>query len=452
MTKTAPKKRTVKKPASSAVFSLLTGDNDIQAAAMESLHAMRAARKNDATTLRSLNQIKRNGIPIDHFYMQYALGLSYLPSRCGIEVIGGEGLGKSTLIFTLLGMAARANVPSMYEECEGKPMLEHQIRRCLSADAAQAKLIFERAVKIADGREITQAIKDVEEWIFDLRGCSVRNKVPRLPAENPIVVAIDTWSKLMSPGQAAGYMDHGDNMKPEVAKNKKETGEGSNFEHAKLAAWWTRRWPYLLSNNNVLLLTVAHQNPKIDMGGTSKMSADAGALYNKTKIGGAAFNQSCAIQIILKKMGQAKNGSGEVTGTLVRFRVDKNSFGPTNRVMDYELRNVYSEDTAVYHEPAIQLDAAMAKWFADTRILNTTADRKRYTCEALGVIGGTPEDLSKALHSNMPMMTKLAMDLSIHGYDETTELPVFDPRVTPPAPPTPEELSDAEEQNDTSAA
>lgn len=422
----------MRKPAPSTVFNLLTGPSILDATA-ESLHALRARRKNDATTVRSLHQIKRNGIPIDHFYLQFLLGMSYLPSRCVIELIGSEGIGKTTLLFYLLGMAGRANVPSLYQESEGKPMMEDQIRRCLCSDKTLAEQLFSRAVSFADVREIRQSAKLMDEWVFDLRGRGTNNKEARLPDENPVAVAIDTWSKLMSPGQAAGYLDLGDFMKADQMKNLKEVGEGSNLEHSKHAAWWCRRLPYLLHDHNVLLILNSHQNAKIDMGGTSGyMSGESGRLFNKTKIGGKAFDQNAALQIIMAPGGQAKNGSGKVTGKLIRMRVDKNSFGPDGRQIEYELRNVYTEDSPTFAEPAVQFDSAMAKWFADDRILNTTADKKRYTCEALSVIGGTPEDLSKALHSNPEVMQRLAKDMVIRGYTEAIESTPADGVEIPP--------------------
>lgn len=418
----AKKKKAVRKPAPNSVFNLLVGDSILDATA-ESLHALRARRKNDPTTVRSLHQIKRNGIPIEHFYLQFLLGMAYLPSRCVIELIGSEGIGKTTFLFHLLGMAGRANVPSLYQESEGKPMMEDQIRRCLSSNAELAEQLFSRAVSFADVREIRQSAKLMDEWVFDLRGRGTNNKEARLPDENPVAVAIDTWSKLMSPGQAAGYMDHGDFMKADQMKNLKEVGEGSNLEHSKHAAWWCRRLPYLLHDHNVVLFLNSHQNAKIEMGGTSYMSGESGRMYNKTKIGGKAFDQNAALQIIMGAGGQAKNGSGQVTGKMIRMRVDKNSFGPDGRQIEYELRNVYTQDSDTFLEPAVQFDEAMAKWFADTRMLNTVAEKKRYTCEALSVIGGSAEDLSKALHANLPTMTRLAKDLAIRGYNEIIEAP-----------------------------
>jgi len=419
ISKTPTKKRKATKPAPSSVFDLLGGDNVIQASA-ESLHALRARRKNDPTNFRTLGEIKRNGIPIEHFYLQYFLGLSYLPSRCAIEIIGAEGIGKTTLVNYIIGMAARANVPSHYEETEGKPMMEEQVKRCLSTNREQAERIFAR-VGFSDVREIRQATKLIDEWVFDMRGRSLNNKECRVPHENPLLVAVDTWSKLMSPGQAAGYFEHSDFMKADQVKNLKEVGEGSNLEHSKHAAWWCRRLPYLLHDHNVLLILVSHQNAKIDMGGGSYMSADTGKLYNKTKIGGNAFNQNCALQIILAPGPMAKNGSNEVTGRIIRARVDKNSFGPDNRQIEYELRTRYTQDSAEFQESPLQFDEAMAKWFADEHILGTTAASKRFTCEALKVIGGDAADLSKALHANPKIMAALAKDLCIKGYEDPIE-------------------------------
>lgn len=416
----APKKKTVRKPAASSVFNLLEGPENVVEAARTGLEALSARRKNEPTAFRSLTDIRRNSIPLRHFYLQYLFGMAYLPSSTVIEAIGAEGIGKTTLAFYIAGEAAMGNVPVYYQETEAKLMPEEQIIRCLSRDPILAQKIFSRAIGKDSAHEIREAIGKFEDWALTLRGKTYVSKDAVVPSINPLLGIIDTVSKLMAPGEAAGYHEYGDYQSEESKKKMKEVGGGSNLEHAKLFAAWCRRLPAFLEVNNGVLWLNSHQNDKIDMGGggASYMSADAGKLYNKTKIGGKAFNQNAAIQLILAPSTLAKNGSGEITGRMVKVRVDKNSFGPDNRVIEYELRNRYTEDSDTHLECPIRLDEGMAKWFADERILGTTVERKRYTCETLSVINGDGVDLAKALHANPETMQRLAKDLKIRGYED----------------------------------
>lgn len=413
------KKKSVRKPASSAAFNLLDGPVNLVEAARTGLETLSARRKNEPTAFRSLADIKRTSIPIRHFYMQYLLGMAYLPSNAFIEIIGAEHIGKTTLAFTLAGDAALANVPVYYQETEAKPMVNEQIMRCLSRDVVTAQKIHDRAVGFDSAHEIREGIQKFEDWVRTLRGKTYVDKDAKLPAINPLLAIIDTMSKWMAPSEAAGYQDYGDNMSEENKKKLKEVGDGSNMGHAKHFHAWCRRLPYFLEDNNCALIGISHQNDKVDMGGgASYMAADAGKLYNKTKIGGKAFDQNAAIQLIMAPGVQAKNGSGDVTGTMIKVRTAKNSYGPKNRIIEYELRDRYTLDSDTYLEAPIRLDEGLAKWFADERILGTTVERKRYTCEALDVVNGDGVDISTALHANPTIMARLAKDLKIRGYED----------------------------------
>ena len=237
-----------------------------------------------------------------------------------------------------------------------------------------------------------------------------------------MIIGIDTLSKLMAPNQAEGYLDYADNLKAEVAKNLREVGEGSNLQHAKLFQDWSRRLAYFMDEYNILLWLNNHQNAKIDMGGGgSHMSAEQSAMFNKTKIGGNAFNQSAAVQLIIGATAMVKDSAGMPVGRTIKLRVNKNSYGPDNRTIQYELRNVYRDDTDTFQECPLNFDNDMAKWMADNKYLNTIADKKRYTCEMLGVIGGEAKELADALHANLEVCTQFARQLSISGYDDPIE-------------------------------
>lgn len=455
MAKKSTKKTQVARAVPTSSFDLLNGSNNVIEQGNESMHMLRARRKLEPTNIRTLSQVKRNVIPIPHFFLQFLFGSAYIQSRSLMEVIGKEGIGKSTLMLWLMGNAASsANVPSHYQESEAKPMVEEQILRILNSDPVIARAIISRAIAYEQVFEIKQSVDLLDDWVMTMRGNTHVNKKGLLPRENPLFGGIDTWSKFMSPGQAAGYYDYGDYMKADQVKNLKSVGEGSNLEHSKLAAWWCRRLPYFLSHYNVLLMLNSHQNAKIDMSGSSSASRDPGPLWNKVKIGGYAFNQNAAYQIIMAPGGQAKQGD-IVTGHMVRMRMDKNSYAPGGRQIEFELRTNYRFDTTTSKECPIRFDESMAKWMADNKYLGTKADKKLYTCDALGVAGAEAEVLSKALHANDAVRAKLAAELQISGYEDKLDLdaPVIDPVKTAeelsiPRPADPTEPAEEAPQTD----
>ena len=225
--------------------------------------------------------------------------------------------------------------------------------------------------------------------------------------------------KLMSPQEADGFFDYGDKMDAEQKKKFKATNEGSNLGHSKWAAAFCRRLPYVLHHYNLVLLNNCHQNTKIDMSGSKKpsfMSEDTKASYNKTKIGGNAFNQNAAVQLILTACGGVKSTEGKTIGQKVKMRVDKNSYGPRDRVMEYEIINKDHQDTPNYIEPNIRFANDLAKWMTDEKLLGTTATRARYTSEAIGVVNATAADFANAFHANEEVVNQLGQDLRITGY------------------------------------
>jgi hypothetical protein len=251
---------------------------------------------------------------------------------------------------------------------------------------------------------------------------TMRNVVG-VPKSTPLVMAVDSWSKLMNASEAAGYYDYGDNLEAKAKKKQKGTNEGSNFVHSKWAHAWCRKLPSFLAVNNVILIIISHQNDSVDMGGggSSFMSAESGALWNKKKIGGRAFNQNAALQLILARAGVAKDGTGNKIGTLIKMRVDKNSFGPTNRVMEYTLRNDRFADTEASLDPSLVFHEGLAKWFADERLLGTTASRKRYSCDPLGLVNATSEDFEYALQACPETLNEVGRSLQIYGYENVVD-------------------------------
>ena len=387
-------------------------ESDIVAHTQEAIASMRAKKKNKPVTLKSMADISPYLIEIDQFALQAALGTRGLRGRTIFEIIAQEGIGKTTLVFTLLGALMRSShAPCLFVNTEGDNKLPApgRIKRCLDTNPETAEKMY-RVMSIDSGREIRQMTEFIEDYMKATREFLDENG----GQNTPIVIAIDTISKLMSPGEAVGLLDEDDKK----SSKAKALGESSNLEFSKLMHVWCRRLPFLLEKYNVLLLAVSHQNQKIDMSGFgSMMSADVSAGYNKTKYGGKAIDQNAAVQVTLKRTGFYKNSNSETLGHKVQLRVVKSSVGADNNTLDYVLRTHQLQDIPPdYQEPALDFSEGLANMFAEQKILGTKVSRKRYTSEELEVEGVTARDFVEAFLQRPDLVNKAGVTLGIDGY------------------------------------
>lgn len=378
----------------------------------DALTSMKERRKNRPTGFATAAEIKRSVVPIRDFRMQYVLGNIGLPQETCIEIIGGEGIGKSTLLYWLMGGAVLANVPCAIQETENKPLQPDWAVRAMHTDPKIAEKMLSRIQIFKEVFSLPQFEENMIDW------CKVVREKQGVPLSIPIIMGVDTWSKLMSAQEAMGFFDYGNNLNDAGKKAFKETNEGSNLTHAKYAAALCRRLPYILHKYNLILINTCHQNTKIDMsgGGGGFIPEDAKAMFNKTKIGGNAFNQNAAIQIILGSRGGVKDGDNKTIGQKIKLRVDKNSFGPRDRTMEYEIINQAHADTDGYLSPNIRFHPDFAVWMATEGHLGTVATRQRYTSDALGVVNATSEDFYSNFLSNEEVVRSLGESLNISGY------------------------------------
>lgn len=434
--------KTKSKAKTTTAFNLLAADN-VMPAVQESLLKLYERRKNKTISFADAGMVDGQDLPLGHFILQYLFGRKALPAGRVIEVVGKTGVGKSTLALYLAGMwAAQANVPTVHVETEQKPMAEEHILRILHSNPTVARAIYTHGLRKLESLEISSGLTMIEEAIWSFRGKVHTADGAALPATVPVNIVIDTASKWMSPTQATGRLEFGDFANPKARQAMKEAGEGSNFEHAKLFAWWGRTLPALLRQNNVTMTVISHQNDKIDMSGTpSFIPKIYGDMHNTTKIGGRAIDQNASFQLVVVPLDQsAKRSDGTQIGTMVRVCMNKNSYGPNNRYIDYELRNEFYNDTEQELEHPLRFDEALARWFATEGILGTSVERNLYTSRELGVQAADGVALSRAFHANETAMQRVGRMLRIVGYGASEEAPEAEAKLPPPPPP---EASDA---------
>jgi len=363
---------------------------------------------------KTLDQVRTKFLDIDNLYMENLWGCRGLPEHTIGEIIGTEGTGKTTLAFWLAGRGLRNGMPVLYIETEGKPMLVERAMRNFSSDLATATRLS-KLVTYFECCELKQSVEVIEEWARVLR------EVAQYPRNLPAMVIIDTWGKMMSTAEAAGYFTEiPEYATPEAKRKYKPVGEASNLGHSSFAHDWVRRLPWFLKNRNVIMILVQHQNVKIDMG-PGGPSVAAGQLFNKTKIGGKAFDQLAAWQLIMGKGAQWKTSDGQLLGYDVVSRMDKNSYGAGGRRAGWRLQNEMLQDTETTLAPALLFEHDAARWLLDTKLVGASYAQGRYTCAAADVSAATPQEFWNAVVGDAARRNALGKALRIVGYEDTVD-------------------------------
>lgn len=404
-------------------YDILEGD-DVNDDLEKILTSVIGRRKNQTIDFSKIADVRENMLPIRNFHLQWALGTYGIPHGCLVDIIGAEGLGKTTLSYQIMGWAMDSGCPAFYIECENKQLPARRILRALHTNKQRAEKMLHRL-----RRSRVYSLEHLEQEIMDYvnaaRGKTTLKGAKHIPHRVPIVIVVDPWSKLLNADEAMGFYGYGDNLTDGNKAKFKAAGTASNQGHAKWAQAFCRRMPYFLRENNVILILVHHQNEDVDMGakkGGPALPQLWKDLNNTKKIGGRAFNQNAAIQFILARASEQKNAAKNTIGKNIVLKVHKNSFGPDKRQIGYTIRTEEFNDTDEYFEPAVNFDESTANWMAEHKFFGTTLSARRFTCESLGVMSATASEFCDAFNANQDLKNQLGNTLSIEGYIDTVEL------------------------------
>jgi len=451
-TKEAPAKAPPEKNKAAAGWSLFDHGKAIIDNANSVATDLKHRKKNRHGAFSSMSMVRRSMTPVPHFMEQFMLSAFGYRHRCILELIGEEALGKTTKVMQYLAQAMLYdNAPCLYSTADDKLMLPSRVERIMHRDPVIAKQMVDM-ITVHEPHALHEMVENMEWWVKTMRG-----KVPgfdkrgldAIPMDIPLVVALEHPGKLLSKAEAAGYYDYADYMNAANAKKLKQINEGSNLDHSRFAAGFMRHMQAFQSSYNVFLIWTSHQNEKIDMSGgfsPSYIPEITKKLHNKTKNMGRAVNQNAAYQIIMAKNGVTKDANDEINGIKVKMRVEKNSYGPPGRIIEYELRNTHTTDTATYQEPVFYYHNGFCKLLADKGYMGVTVSAEKYSCKDLGLIGLSAEDFEAAFLADQEAVNRLGAILKIDGYDAIVdkiqeEMQVPQP---PPEPPQPPETEDDE--------
>lgn len=395
-------------------FNYLDEADQITEEVQKIVYGISNRRKNRTTSFKSMADVRKNMVHMPDLALQYLFGNYGVPEKALIEVIGGEGVGKSSLCHYIEGWFLKQGCPVYHQECEAKPISASRIQRIVSEDPVMGRKIV-KAIHFDTARSVKESFEKMVDWIKVMRGKTPGAKVA-IPMHVPLLIVIDPWGKLMSKNEAAGFYDYGA-LKAEQAKDMLDV---SNMGHAQAAHRWVRRLPFIMDTFNVTIILVQHQNQKVDMGGAtpSFIPEEARKLNNTTKIGGNAFGQLDSLQFVIAKRGALKNAKNDQIGTMMKVKVSKNSYGPEGRVIEYDLISDGFQDTPTKLEKAVRFDRWFSEFCAEKGFMGTTVNAKRYSCPSLNISGARTDEFYDRFMGDTAATYNFGKAFHINGYDD----------------------------------
>ena len=96
----------------------------------------------------------------------------------------------------------------------------------------------------------------------------------------------------------------------------------------------------------------------------------------------------------------------------------KNSYGPENRIAEWDLINDGYQDNANFMDRPIRFDRWVCEWLLDKGYFSTKCNMKRYSSDIIGVTGAPSSEYYEAIlnEDNYPHFVELCKSCNIAGY------------------------------------
>jgi len=323
------------------------------------------------------------------FYMDYLLNSRGLPKSI-YNLIGRDGTGKTSLLFSIMGAIRSQGHYPFYVKGEKKAVDDAWFRRCAArkvADAAQ----LERDLFKLEARSLDELWETICETVLLLRDPAQDFFISK---DKDVVCFVDPLNKIATPGQAAGISTYDGAEKEEVIAL---ADRGHMWDRSKFYHDMTQRMTPLMLEHNVNFFFGEHQNQDGVGGGGKKKSAftpeyisEAG---NRKRPGGEALNQTAGLQLTLFDRGYIYS-AGEKVARRISISPVKSSHGPSKniRFAAFAIKEDKFEDTADELDPCIRWDYTTLEWFAENGYFGvsrtgSTLAQYRYNIAPLGVRG-----------------------------------------------------------------
>lgn len=367
----------------------------------------------------TMADIKSKFLPVPWIAFKWLTGCCGIPMNTITEFIGEENVGKSSITMALLGHFARNNILSLYINTEAKELDSSWTVRLMARDPELAEnllSVIETPKDPATGKYVTRTFtmndmdKQLRAWIFDCR--YVRN----IPNSIPLVVVIDSTSRLLNPAQAEVAM----------ADDKKGTGKAilNGVEDVGgqigVGAKWFHAWANMINpicaQHNVTIICVSAQNANLNAGAGGMAAAEGIKSLNKSKAHGLALNQACGLQITVTNAGMLRTGT-DVIGRKIKLRCLKNSYGPVYRQIVYGLKCERLADGPGYLDDPIDMAETLGNLLVDNNLYGMSVSKKRFTSTELDIHQMTAEALQEYIAAHPDIEDDICVRLRINGYD-----------------------------------
>jgi hypothetical protein len=431
-TKVTAKKVTAKKVAKKIeeqTVSTSSGYNLLESASPVSklgnaLAARLERRKGREVRMLSLAESKVELYPSLSLYADWLLNARGWPGSL-TNIIGRDGTGKTSLLMYLIGVLAKANIPSVYIPCENKSLKPDWIRRCFDTNPAIANRIAEITPMLEHARsldEMWESMTSIWQEVRDPKSASF------IPKHVPLATMLDPLNKLPTPSQMAGFIEYDGQQKE---KTVDIADKGHSWDRAKWYHDMTQRLTGLQPNYNVRLFLGEHQNQLNVAGGGGKASSFTPEYMkegaNRTRPGGEALNQTADVQFILVDRGKIYS-AGKAIARRIMISTFKSSHGPSKNIRSahFAIKQDGFRDTPEFLDPCIRWDYTTVEWFVEhgylgARMTGGTLADYRYHIDSLGIRGASLEDaaLQLFLPENAHHFERLGHELGIPGYFST---------------------------------
>lgn len=362
--------------------------------------------KSDA--FKSAAEICRAYLPVPHMALEYLIGRIGIPVNTFVEILGKECLGKSSLVMLLAFYFIKNGCLCLYVNTEPKVVEGQWLNRLAGTDPELGDRLIER-LPIVQCPSYDLMDSAVRDWISTMR------EVKKVPNEVPLVIFIDSITNLRDPNEDEITIDR----KHPTGSDKIAISKGVseiNKRPASAASWmapWCRNFSEILSQYNATIIAVSSQSTPI---ATSYGANIPGDSLNKTRRGGQALHNVCALQFTLSYAKQFLE-SQTVVGDIITARCVKNSYGSKQGKIQYTVRNKNWKDADGYIDQAIDMSTAIPNALVDNKLFGTSCTKGLYTSVELGANMMTAEAFTEYIESNEAVRIRVGNALGINGYE-----------------------------------